>query len=290
VPVGDSNVPLEARHKMERAVTALFVPGNRPDRFDKALGAKPDVIIIDWEDAVGSDEKNEARSQTLQWSLSHPKAQDRVVIRINPVGTDEFSSDMEAITSLIKAKVNPIPAILVAKAESGPSLEKLVKLCDRRVIVCALIESAAGLNAVSEIASVSGVERLAFGALDFSLDTGMDPGPDVMAYARQRLVLASRVAGIQAPLDSPETSIVDTESIYLSAVTAKRFGMTGKLCIHPNQIQYVKKGFRSSPEQIAWARSVIGAGNDASQIDGKMVDRPVIERARKILESLEEPR
>jgi citrate lyase subunit beta/citryl-CoA lyase len=287
--MGDEFLLGAPRHRLGVAVAALFVPGNRPERFDKALAAKADVVIIDWEDAVAPSEKDVARVHTWEWVLAHREIYNRVVIRINACDTPSYSKDVEALTDLRERMPENFPAIMLAKAETPEALLQLVNLAGPPITVCALIESAFGLDAAKALAAVRGVERLAFGALDFSLDTGMDPDPDVMAFARQHLVLASRIAGINPPLDSPETSISDIEGTYQASITAKRFGMTGKLCIHPSQVEPVKKAFSPTSEQINWAESVIGASLGASQIDGRMVDRPVIERARRILEHQEEP-
>jgi|AntAceMinimDraft_1070359.scaffolds.fasta_scaffold01518_5 citrate lyase subunit beta/citryl-CoA lyase len=286
----DAHTPGEPSHQVVRAVAALFVPGNRPDRFDKALAAGADVIIIDWEDAVAPDQKRDARAHTTTWVLANPQSQTQVVVRINASDTPEHGKDLEALTKLRLLMPEIFPAVMLAKSENPEALGELVNLCGSPITVCALIESAVGLDRANTLAAVPGVERLAFGALDFSLDTGMDPGPDVMAFARQQIVLASRIAGIHPPLDSPDTTISDTEAMYQSSVSARRYGMAGKLCIHPNQVEPIMKGFSPSPEQITWAKSVIGAGLDATQIDGRMVDRPVIERARQILERQEKPR
>lgn len=281
--MAQSSKPGEPQHELSRAVVALFVPGNRPDRFDKALGAGADVIIIDWEDAVAPETKAEARDHTVQWVLGNTGAINRVVIRVNAPDSLEFSLDLDALTGLRKSLDNGFPAVMLAKAETASPLQHLVELSGAHPMVCALIESARGLDAAQGIALTQGVERLAFGALDFALDTGMAPEADVLNFARQELVMASRLAGKPPPLDSPETSISDVDLIHQASVNAKRLGMAGKLCIHPNQVGTVKNGFRPSKDLIEWAESVIGAGRNASQIDGKMVDQPVIERARRML-------
>jgi len=270
-----------------QAVTALFVPGNRGDRFDKAVASGADVVIIDWEDAVGPDDKKEARETTLEWCRTTDTDLSRIAIRVNAPDTSESGDDWEAITRLVLNKPDQVPTVLVAKVESAADLENLHSKGGVSISLGALIESAAGLHAAHEIAAAPGVVRLAFGALDFSLDTGMATTPEVMAYARSTLVIASRVANIPAPLDSPETTISDTEWVYQAALTAKNFGLSGKLCIHPHQLEAVRRGFQPSETDIQWAKTIVGATLGASQVNGTMVDRPVIERAKRILESLE---
>jgi citrate lyase subunit beta/citryl-CoA lyase len=146
-----------------------------------------------------------------------------------------------------------------------------------------LIESALGVVHALEIASIDAVTRLAFGAIDFALDIDADGGDRFLDHARAQLVLVSRAAGVAAPLDSPSVEIKDVAMIAESARTARNFGFGGKLCIHPVQLAPVAGAFTPTEAEIRWAESVVGAEGAAAQIAGQMVDRPVIERAKKIL-------
>lgn len=265
------------------AVSALFVPGNRPDRFDKAVASGAHTIIIDWEDAVAPEDKKAAREATTKWFGSQRPAPHSVAIRVNAVSSEEHSADAAALASLLRNAPGSTPALVLAKTEHPHEVEVLYASVREHVEIVALIESAAGLAEVRAIAQSLRTRRLAFGAIDFALDTGMALDGDVLAYARFAMAVASRTAGIASPLDAPEIEIKNVEVAHTCALEAKRFGFTGKLCIHPAQVDPVHRAFAPSLEDIEWARTVIGSGGGAAQVDGKMVDRPIIERARQIL-------
>jgi citrate lyase subunit beta/citryl-CoA lyase len=115
------------------------------------------------------------------------------------------------------------------------------------------------------------------------LDLDAEADSPVLDYARAQIVVASRAAGIAAPLDSPSIAITDLHSVEQSARTGRGFGFSGKLCIHPAQLKPVRTAFTPTEEQITWARSVVSAGDAAVQVAGQMIDKPVTERARRIL-------
>jgi len=146
-----------------------------------------------------------------------------------------------------------------------------------------LVESALGVANALELARVPGVTRLAMGAIDLALDLDAEADSPVLDYARAQIVVASRAAGIAAPLDSPSIAIGDLQAVEQSARTGRGFGFGGKLCIHPAQLDPVRMAFTPNEKQIAWARSVVSAGEAAVQVDGQMIDRPVTEKARRIL-------
>lgn len=275
------------RH-LGQAVSALFVPGDRGDRFDKAVASGAHTVIIDWEDAVAPADKARARENTLEWFLSRSPVAGSIAIRLNASDSDEHDKDLRALGELLSRLPKQIPSILLAKTESPEEVSAVSVIRDIPLEVTALIESAQGLHNATAIAQASGVVRLAFGAIDFAVDTGMSLDSDVLGYARSALVVASRVAGLGSPLDAPEVEIRDTAVAYESAMTAKRFGFGGKLLIHPAQVAPVHQAFTPNAEEVEWARSIIGNSGGALQIDGKMVDKPLVERARRIIEALEE--
>lgn len=275
------------RH-LGRAVSALFVPGDRDDRFEKAVASGAHTVIIDWEDAVAPADKERARDNTLEWLLGRSPVAGSLAIRLNASDSDEHAKDLRALGELLSRLPKQVPSILLAKAETPEEIGAVSTIRGIPLEVTALIESARGLHNASAIAQASGVVRLAFGAIDFAVDTGMSLDSDVLGYARSALVVASRVAGIESPLDAPEVEIRDTAVAYESAMTAKRFGFGGKLLIHPAQVAPVHQAFTPNAEEVDWARSIIGSSGGALQIDGKMVDKPLVERARRILEALEE--
>lgn len=251
----------------------LFVPGNRPERFDKAFASGADVVIIDLEDAVPPDQKGNARATVAGWlDAARP-----VVLRINAADTRWFDDDR---TLCRRAGV---AAVMLAKAEH---VDDLVALGGGTPIV-PLIESAAGFDNLRAIAAVPGVQRLAFGAIDFQLDMNMLALFDEMLPFRSQLVLASRLANLQAPIDSPSTAIDALDEVAAEAQCARRLGFGGKLCIHPKQIACVNASFSPSDAEVAWAQRVLEfnlkVAGAAFSLDGKMVDKPVLLRAEAIM-------
>ena len=251
----------------------LFVPGNRPERFDKALASAADAVIVDLEDAVPPDQKDAARRSVSAW-LSAAKP---VVLRINAADTPWHRDD------LVVCRQPGVAAVMVAKAERADVLAAL----QLGVPLLPLIESAAGFDQLRAIASVPGVQRLAFGAIDFQLDMNMRANFDELIHFRSQLVLASRLAGLSPPIDSPSVAIEDAAEVERDAQAARRLGFTAKLCIHPKQLAVVNRSFSPSEAELAWARQVIAmaeaSGGAAVALDGKMIDKPVILRAQSIL-------
>ena len=269
------------REAVAAAVTALFVPADRPDRFAKAAASGAGVVIVDLEDAVAPECKGQALAAAVE-SLSGPDL--RALVRINPLGTKSSKAEIVALLEVAQQARHGLLGLVVPKAEDGTALRSLAARCDLLdLAVVPLIESAVGLQAAAGIAGIPGVTRLAFGAIDYALD--IDAGSDdrFLDYARSVLVVSSRAAGIPAPLDSPSTHIKEASKVQVSAKLARGFGFGGKLCVHPSQVPEVEQAFRPGPEEVEWASSVVSAVGGASQIDGQMIDRPVIERAQRIL-------
>jgi citrate lyase subunit beta/citryl-CoA lyase len=260
----------------------LFVPANRPERFAKAAASGADRIIVDLEDSVVPEAKREARRGLTPGALA---CRVPVYLRINGTGTEWFEDDLAAAAAL------PLAGVVVPKAESGARLAEIARRLPAGRPILALVETAAGVEQAGEVARAPGVERLAFGAVDFQLDVGGRDGEPVhLAYARSRVVIASRVAGIAAPIDAVALALDDEEAVAQESDHARRFGFAGKLCIHPKQIGAVHRGFAPSAEEVAWARGLLAAlealpadARGAFSFRGAMVDRPVIERARQIL-------
>ncbi|GEK81672.1 HpcH/HpaI aldolase/citrate lyase family protein [Agrococcus baldri] len=264
----DRSAPLTAR-------SWLFVPGDRSDRFLKAQASGAGVVVLDLEDAVQGERKPAARREVV----AALEAGGDYVVRVSALEQEDGRQD---IAALVGASARPV-AILAAKAEEAAAMEAIAHAVGAPVV--ALIESARGLEAVSELARSKAVMRLALGAVDLTLDLGAEPHADVLAPIRSRLVVASRAAGIAAPLDTPSIEIRQLAHVRDEAKLAKRFGMGGKLCIHPAQVPEVEAAFRSSEAEAEWAAAVLEAAlhEGAAQFDGQMIDRPVLERARRIL-------
>ncbi|WP_295046145.1 CoA ester lyase [uncultured Paracoccus sp.] len=248
----------------------LFVPANRPERFAKAAASGADAIILDLEDAVAVDAKDAARAALARDFTDLP-----VIVRINAHATPWHDADVAAVAAL-----NPAAAIL-PKAEDAAVTAQVAKALGLPVI--ALIESAPGLAHARAIAQAPGVVRLAFGSVDFCADLACAHLREVLLPARSELVLASRLAGIAAPIDGVTVQLDDLSVSHDDAAHARALGMTGKLCIHPRQIAEVRRAFAPTPAELDWARRVVASGDGAVSVDGAMVDEPVRIRARALL-------
>ena len=263
---------------MTPARSWLFVPSTRPDRYAKAVTSGADRVIFDLEDAVASNEKADARRH-----LTSTKIQQRVpgYVRVNSALTSWFEDDLAAAGTL------PFRGILLPKADNAAHVEQAAARLPEAFSIVPIIETAAGFWNVLEVARAQRVERLVFGALDFSLETGMHDADGAFDYVRSQIVLASKVAGIAPPVDSVSLSIDDPSALQREATRSRHFGFAGKLCIHPRQIQTTNEAFRPTSEEVEWAtevlREVAMRPSDAVfAFRGALVDRPVIERARQI--------
>ncbi|WP_106476297.1 HpcH/HpaI aldolase/citrate lyase family protein [Phytohalomonas tamaricis] len=265
--------------------SALFVPASRPERVPKALASGADVVIIDLEDGVAKDGKGQAR-QALDEALTHYlDGNVPIAVRINAPESEECDADLA-----LCARHPGIAALVVPKTESGGALRAVLSRCERPI--WAQIESARGLSRIEEIASSKGVERLSFGPLDLALDLGVtldtSGGEAVLDQARYALIMQSRLAGLDSPLAGTLPTIDDKTAIAATARRSRDMGFGGMLCIHPAQLGPVHEVFAPTVAELDWARRVVelAARSEAVfQIDGKMVDAPVIELARRMLAS-----
>ena len=265
---------LQDKLPLHRSV--LFVPGNRPERFDKALAAGASAVIIDLEDAVAPADKPAARAALAAWL----RPEHAVIVRINSQDTPWFAGD------LALAGVPGVAAVMVPKAERPDTLAAVMAAGSRALLP--LVESAVGLAGLPALAAAPGVLRLAFGSIDLQVDLGLkDATEDELLPFRLQLVLASRLAGIGAPLDGVSTAIDDEARLLLDVQRARRLGFAGKLCIHPRQVALVNQGLAPSAAERDWARRVLAAAGSAVgaavAVDGKMVDKPVLMRAEALL-------
>jgi citrate lyase beta subunit len=190
-------VPPAVGDVVARGVTFLFVPGDRPERFAKAADAGADVVIIDLEDAVALGGYAIALANTV---AALRETDLRALVRIHPSSSPDHASQVAHLSAM---DISGLLGVMMAKAESRDEVESVRAAFAEEFAVIPLVESAAGLLASLEMASVPGVTRLAFGAVDFALDIGSGSAPEYLAYARSHLVVASRGAGVAPPLDSP---------------------------------------------------------------------------------------
>lgn len=262
--------------EVQQARSFLFVPGDRPDRFDKAAAAGADVVIVDLEDAVGAEQKATAREAVVAWLAGGGRA----AVRVNAADSPEHEADVAALSG-----AGGVVAVVLPKADD-PALANAVA-AQTGVPVVALVESAAGIVRAVELARAEGVARLAFGHLDYAVDLGCDNGRTAMLHARSTLVLASRAAGLPGPVDGVTVALDDPSVLVYDLEHAGELGLTGKLLIHPRQVEGTHAAYRTSDDEVAWAEKVLAAVRDtdvgAVRVDGDMVDAPVIARAEDIL-------
>ncbi|SHM65939.1 citrate lyase subunit beta / citryl-CoA lyase [Pseudomonas asturiensis] len=270
------------------AISYLFVPGNRPERFSKAVEAGPDAIILDLEDAVHPDSKAAARAAIWAWQESTPQVSCERYIRLNSVSSTLFRQDLTWLGDMrYPERCN---GIFLPKAECPETLTQVIeRLLERQpqLKIVAIIETAKGLQQVDAIASIPGLARLAFGSLDFSLDIDCSQTPEAFLFARNRIVLASRTADLPAPIDGVTPAISDQAVVSKDSQYARSLGFGAKLCIHPSQLASVQRAFLPDSRQLAWADRVmraVASGSHAVQVDGEMVDLPLIERAQRLLD------
>lgn len=271
------------------AQTLLFVPGDRPDRFSKALDSGASLVILDLEDAVAPENREQAR--TAIRDLLATAAPGLVLVRVNPADSGDSAPDLALLEDVSSRSPGALAGVAVPKAESRAYLRQ-VSHASGGAPLLALVETVRGLRAAEALVARDPSEpeldvRLAFGALDFAVDAGGDADP-LLDAARVELVLASRLAGAPAPVESPSASIRDLEAVESAAEHAVALGFGGMLAIHPAQLPTIAAAFRPTGAQIAWARRVVGAGAGAVQVDGVMVDAPVLRRARRVLAAVGE--
>lgn len=255
----------------------LFCPADRPDRFAGAA-ARSDGVVLDLEDAVSPARKTMARGALIDADLDP----DRVIVRVNPVGTDAHAADMDTLSQ------TDFRTILVAKAESRGLLRRV----DARFRVIALCETARGISAVDRIAALDNVVGVMWGAEDLVASLGgtssRKPGGryrDVARAARVRVLLEAG-AHRKAAIDAVHTDIADLKGLRRDATDAAASGFAASACIHPGQVETIRAAYRPDPAQAEWAREILAASRTREgvfSLHGRMVDEPVLAQARAVL-------
>ena len=257
------------------ATSALFVPGDRPERFEKGSASGADVVILDLEDAVADNRKAQAREAVRAHGLDPGS----VLVRINAAGSEHYQADLAAISGV------ELAGVMVAKAEDPSLLRHLAASLPSHVVIVPLIESAAGLASLPELLQSGPRCRAAFGAFDYALDLDCRPTWDALLLARSELVLRSRLAGCPPPLDAPSIELDAVNAIEAESRRASDLGFGGKLAIHPRQVPVIRKAFVPEEAVVDWALRVVSSAQHggALRIDGQMIDKPLLERASRIL-------
>jgi citrate lyase subunit beta/citryl-CoA lyase len=280
---------------MQANRTWLFTPANHPRRVEKVFGLGADAAILDLEDAVAVSEKPAARA-ALAGALARPRAC-RAYVRINALETEFAWGDLAA------AVVPGLDGIVLPKAESAAdiltadwaitALEHERGLAPGSVDLMPIIETACGLAAAREICASGGrVRRVSFGAGDYTRDLGMEwtMTEHEVDAARAEIVLASRLGGLEAPIDTVFIHIREAEAFRASCARVRQMGFQGKLLIHPDQVDPANAAFAPTDLEAAWARKVVAAFREAEaaglasiQIEGQFVDYPIVARAERIV-------
>lgn len=259
--------------RIERSL--LFVPGHRPERFDKAAASGAHAVVLDLEDAVAPADKPGAREQVAAWLAAGHQA----FVRVNAADTPWHADDLRMLAAAAGA------GVMLPKATASRMAVVLQALPGRRAI--ALLESVTGYQELAWLAALAGLERIAFGSVDFAAETGIDDAGEALTAVRTQIVLQSLAAGLAAPIDGVSLGFTDAPALLGEARRSRSLGFGGKLCIHPAQLAAVHAAFSPSAMELAWAARVLAAfessGGAATAVDGKMVDKPVVERARRLL-------
>jgi citrate lyase subunit beta/citryl-CoA lyase len=280
--------PPASSSALAQARTLLFVPGHRPERFAKALASGADAIVLDLEDAVPPGEKAAARAAIAQ-ALPQLAAAGvsgvrgvPVVLRIHTLASDAGVVDL---AWLGEQPATALGGVMLAKAESAGQVEAVHRRLPS-VPLLPLIESAAGYQALPAIAAAPGVCRLVLGHIDFMADTGIRSSEDERELDPLRFAVAiqTRLNRLAPAVDGVTVAIDDEARLRSDTRRALHFGFGAKLCIHPRQVAGIHAALAPSVEELAWARRVIDADHAAQgaavQLDGRMVDLPVVLQAR----------
>ncbi|NEU30631.1 CoA ester lyase [bacterium LRH843] len=276
--------------------TMLFAPANDERKAKKALNLPVDAVILDLEDACALDEKENARKDIIEL-LKLPRST-KAYVRVNALTTSFFFEDMKCA---ISAHVDGIVLPMVETAEDLVITEWLVSTLEKEnqigsvsIDLIPIIETAKGVANISNILARKGrVKRIAFGAGDFTNDTAMNWGKEgnELLYTRSQLVIASRAAEIEPPIDTVYVDLADLEGLEKETKHAKNIGFQGKMLIHPQQINVVQSVFRPDEEEIMNAQRIVAAfeeaeklGSSSIRVGNQFVDYPIVYKARKTLE------
>ncbi|WP_204809070.1 HpcH/HpaI aldolase/citrate lyase family protein [Mycobacterium riyadhense] len=250
----------------------LLVNGAHADRFQAAAHSRADIVVFDIEDAVAPKDKGGARDNVVRWLTNG----NNDWVRINGFGTPWWADDLATLAG------SSVGGVMLAMVESVDHITETSKRLPNVPIV-ALVETARGLERITEIAAAKGTFRLAFGIGDFRRDTGFGEDPSTLAYARSRFTIAAKAAGLPSAIDGPTIGSNPLKLIEATAVSVE-FGMTGKICLSPDQCAVVNEGLSPSQDEIGWAKEFFAEfERDGGEIRNGS-DLPRIARATKILD------
>jgi citrate lyase beta subunit len=266
----------------------LFTPGSDEHKLHKALTAGADAVVVDLEDAVAPSEKSAARELTAR-VLAGVDSESLKTVRVNGADTAFFAEDLEALAGL------PLAAVVLPKA-TPDAVEALAAGLGDRLPAIAIVETARGLREAYETARHPLTAMLMLGAVDLGLELGLEPRDDraELVFARSKLVLDSAAAGLRGPIDAVFVDVRDAGGLEAEALYARSLGLRGKACIHPAQVEIVNRVFVPGTTEIERARRIVEAyeqglrdGRGVVEVEGEMVDLPVVEHARRVLTAAE---
>jgi len=277
--------PIERSVRPRRSL--LFVPGLRPDRFEKALEAGADIVCVDLEDAVARERKAEARALTLPLFKQHARTDIELMVRVNGLSTPDGLKDLSAILELDF----PPPAIMIPKIRSAEEIQLIETLLStgpaRRIRFCVIVETNQGLERAHEIARASArIDSMILGAVDMSADLRCQKAWEPLLYTRSRLVHAAASAGIDL-LDVPFLNLEDPEGLREEARRCAALGFTGKASIHPKQLPIIHEAFTPDAQTIEKAKKVCAAFERDKTglvvVDGELIELPVVRSMYRVL-------
>lgn len=270
----------------------LFVPGTRQDRFSKAMDAGADAVVFDLEDSVEAGQKPQARVLVAEF-LATPGAGALRLVRINAVHTPDGEADLEFFGGM-----QGYDGVLLPKIDTAGAAEEVAQALARRVPSGAvpplllLLETPRAILRAAEIAAAAApVAALLFGAEDFTASLAVERTTDgeELSFARSQIVLAAAAAGADA-IDAVCTDLHDADSLRRDCQRARALGFRGKMAIHPRQVDVINEVFTPTASDVNRARRLIDTyeasqaqGQGVTTMDGRMVELPIVERARRTL-------
>lgn len=278
----------------------LFVPGNRERYLAKLAQVRPDAVILDLEDSVPEQEKETARATVADLVRTERFAQHQLLVRVNPFWSGLTPADLRAVVS------RSIVGVFLPKVETANELREANMLLSEaeakaglemgHVRLLPILETTRGILNAQELAGCGRrVLGVAFGYEDFTLDLGIPrtrEGRETL-YPRAHLAMAARAAGVLA-IDGPTSDYRDQALLEAEARTSRGLGFTGKQCVHPGQIETLNRVFTPSAEDVSHAREIVAAyervaarGHGSTSLGGSMLDAPVVQRARRVIELYE---
>jgi citrate lyase subunit beta/citryl-CoA lyase len=266
-------------------VTGLYVPGDRPDRFDKAVASGAQLVILDLEDAVAPAAKDAAREAVGRWLgdriARDPAPMPVIEVRIN-AGADD---DLDVLASALEATGSASAfGVRVPKVEHADDVEAVARMLPG-VALTALVESACGVAALAELAAHPAVVALALGEADLASDLG-SADDAVLDHARLHLVYAARAAGLPAPMMAVYPAIADLDGLRADTERGRLRGFVGRTAVHPSQLPVIRAAFAPTAGEVRWAGDVLAAmtaGGVGRLASGEMVDPAMVGRAHAVL-------